>query len=170
MTPINVNRYARVFEILCMILIPVVLLSSPLVWFFGDKFTDATYGLNLASFTLTQRTYLALIELVSNAMVTYALIMLIRIARNFQKDQIFTATTVALFMQLRKVAGWWALYTIVYTILFHSYFTTTIPMHILIASLGAVLVTYIFIFVFLSILATLIIKATQLQGDQDLTV
>jgi DUF2975 family protein len=170
MTSININRYARIFEILCMVFIPVVLVWSPIVWFFGDKLTDSTYGLHLANFTMGQRAICALIELGSNAMIVSGLIMLIRIARNFRNNQIFTEATVELFMRLRRGAYWWALYTIVYIIGFHSYFTITMPLSVILIRITSVGLNYLFVFVFLSILVTLIVKATQLQGDQDLTV
>lgn len=169
-TTTNIPKCARIFKILCVALIPVVLLWSPLMWFFGDKMTDATYGLNLANFSFAQRIGLVLIELISNGLVSYGLILLARIANNFQKDEIFTTKTVGLFLRLQKITGYWASYTIGYFIFFHSVFTTTIPAYVLLASSATVAITYLFIFFFLSLLATLIVKATQLQGDQDLTV
>src|SRR5581483_10308721 len=124
MSKMNVSRYARIFQALCVALIPVILLSSPFIWFFGDKFTDATYGLNLANFSLLQRAYMVFLEAISNSLVVYGLVLLIRIARNFQKNEIFTTATVALFLKLRRIAGVWALYTMGYAVFFFSIFTT----------------------------------------------
>src|SRR3990167_6902107 len=170
-TTTNIPRYARIFKILCIVFIPIAFLFSPLMWLIGDK--DAL-GLITDSYAL--RLSFALIDLVSSSIFVYGLFILARIANNFQKDEIFRTSTVALFMRLRRIAGWWALYNIGYIIFFHIFnflynvIIIKFPASFMITAVLGVIILYTLIFVFLSLLATLIVKATQLQGDQDLTV
>lgn len=166
----NVSRYARMFEILCTILIPVVLLIAPLLWFFGDNLTDSTYGLHIASFSFQQRLFFVCLDTVGVMLIVYCLVLLIRIARNFRRNEIFTGTNVNMFLRLRSIAGIGALYNVLYMALFPLFITTTFPVYLLISSVISTGLVYGFVYIFLSLLATLIVKATELQGDQDLTV
>lgn len=157
MNTISVNRYARVYEILCMLLIPLVLLA-PVLWAF------------MGNYTFLERIGFAFSETIGGLFILYGLVILIRITRLFQKNEIFTKSTVALFLQLRRISLWWALWNIAFNVFFFSFINTNNSPSILITALGVIVVIYLFMFVWLSIFTALIIKATELQGDQDLTV
>jgi hypothetical protein len=167
---IDVKTYAYGFEILCKGLIPLVALASVLLWFFGDNFTDSTYGLHLANFSFWQRSTMFLIDSIGVLLVIYALWLCIRIARHFQSGEIFTASTAMLFARVSKIAVWWGLYNIIEIIGFNLLFMPEYPKKVMILAIGASGLFYLFIIIFLSMLATLVAKASELQQDQDLTV
>lgn len=166
----SVKVYARRFEILCKAFIPLVLIVSALVWFFGDKLMDSTYGFDLQSFSLMKRCTLFLADFAGDLLVVYGLSICIKIARLFQQSEDFTPLTTALFNRLSKVAAWWGAYRMIWIICFYSIVMPNYPIQLAIFSVGASGLFYLFIFVFLSMLATLVSKASALQGDQDLTV
>lgn len=166
----SVKTYARRFEILCIMLIPVVLLVSALVWFCGDKLMDSTYGINIASFPLIKRFAIFLADFIGDLFVAYGLYLCIKIARLFQKSEVFTPLTTTLFTQLSRVAIWWGVYRMIWIISFYAMIMSQHPFQLTIFAVGASGLFYLFICAFLSILATLVSKASVLQGDQDLTV
>ena len=166
----SVKVYARRFELLCMAFIPLVLIVPALVWFFGDKLMDSTYGLNLQSFSLMKRFALFLADFAGDLLVVYGLCVCIKIARLFQKSEDFTPLTTAFFARLSRVAAWWSVYRMIWIIFFYAMVKPNYPIQLAIFTVGASGLFYLFIVVFLSMLATLVSKASALQGDQDLTV
>jgi len=167
---INVKVYARRFEMLCMAIIPLVLIATPVFWLFGDKLMDSTYGIDLKSFSLVKRLAIVVVELVSSLLVVYALSLCIQIARLFQKDEIFSPRTASLFAHVSKIAGWWGLYNIIIGVCINRLLVPNLPIQLTIAAFFSATMLYLFVFVFLSILAILVAKASSLQHDQDLTV
>jgi len=165
-----VKKYARRFEILCMVFIPVVVLVPVLLWFFGDKLTDSTYGINLANFSFMQRFAFFLTDFVGDVLVVYGLCLCIKIARLFRKSEVFTPLTTALFARLSRITAWWGIYRMLWIICFHGLVMSSYPLQLTLFAIGASALFYLFIFVFLSMLATLVSSASVLQGDQDLTV
>jgi hypothetical protein len=166
----SVKVYARRFEILCMVFIPLILIIPAFVWFFGDKLMDSTYGIDLKSFSLMKRFALFLADFAGDLLVVYGLCVCIKIARLFQKSEIFTLLTTALFSRLSRLTAWWGAYRMIWIICFYGMVMPNYPIRLAIFSIGASGLFYLFIFVFLSMLATLVSKASVLQGDQDLTV
>lgn len=166
----SVKVYARRFEILCMAFIPLVLVMPAILWFFGDKLTDSTYGIDLKSFSLMKRFVLYIIDSAGDLLVVYGLGVCIQIARLFQKSEDFTPLTTVLFTRLSRIAVWWSVYRILWIIFFYAIIMPNYPIQLAIFAVGASGLFYLFIIVFLSMLATLVSKASVLQGDQDLTV
>jgi len=167
---INVKVYARRFELLCMVIIPLVLIATPMIWFFGDKLLDSTYGIDLKSFSLIKRLAVVSVELISSFMLVYGLSLCIQIARLFQKDEIFSPRTASLFARVSRISGWWGLYNIITGACINRLLAPHLPIQLSIFALCSAAMFYLFIFVFLSILAILVAKASSLQHDQDLTV
>ncbi len=167
---IDVKTYARGFELICMGLIPLVLSFPALVWFFGDKILDSTYGIDLATFSVGQRFGMFLLDCVSSFLVVYGLSLCIRIARYFKQGEVFTPVTAALFARVSKVAAWWGLYNMIELLGTYLFLMPNNPKQLSILLWGVAGLMYLFIFIFLSILATLVAKASELQNDQDLTV
>ena len=166
----SVKVYARRFEILCMAFIPLVLVMPAILWFFGDKLTDSTYGIDLKSFSLMKRFVLYIIDSAGDLLVVYGLGVCIQIARLFQKSEAFTPLTTVLFTRLSRIAAWWSVYRMLWIIFFYAMVMQNYPIQLAIFAVGASGLFYLFIFAFLSMLATLVSKASVLQGDQDLTV
>lgn len=167
---INVKLYARRFEILCMVFIPIVFIVPGLVWFFGDKLMDSTYGLDLKTFSLIQRLGMFLLDSISSAFVIYGLSICVKIARLFQQGEVFSAATAVYFSRLSKIAAWWGLYNMAEMVFLYGFLMLKAPKQVAVLALGVGGLMYLFIFIFLSILATLVAKASELQNDQDLTV
>jgi hypothetical protein len=165
----TVKNYARHFELLCIGLMFLVLTVPIIVWFFGDRLMDSSYGVNLKTFSIAQRIALFLTDYVASALSLFALFLCIKIARIFQEGKAFTPATTSLLAQLRKVAFMTGSYNILWYICF-DYFFTTRPLAFILFFTGANLLNYLFTFVFISMFATLIFKASELQQDQDLTV
>ena len=165
----NIKRYAYLFKMLCMLLIPVVFLSSFSI-FFSDNFTNSTYGLQLAHLGVQQKTFLLFVQLIGTGIVIYGLLILINIARNFQYDRIFTKETTNLFIQLKKKIVFLGFYKAIQIVLFFNIASTTFTTPMIAALLSATSIIYFFIFIFLSLLAIIISKAQELQCDHDLTV
>jgi hypothetical protein len=117
-----------------------------------------------------KRFVLFLIDSAGDLLVVYGLGICIQIARLFQKSEDFTPLTTALFTRLSRVAAWWSVYRMVWIICCYAIVMPNYPIQLAIFSVGASGLFYLFIFVFLSMLATLVSKASALQGDQDLTV
>jgi hypothetical protein len=166
----SVKVYARRFEILCMTFIPLVLTVPALVWFFGDKLMDSTYGIDLKNSSLMKRFALFLADSAGDLLIVYGLSVCIQIARLFQKSEDFTPLTTALFTRLSRVAAWWSVYRMIWVVSFYGMFMRNYPIQLAIFTIGASGLFYLFIVVFLSMLATLVSKASVLQEDQDLTV
>ncbi len=167
---IDVKTYARRFELLCMGLIPLVLAAPALLWFFGDKILDSTYGIELATFSLEKRLGMFLLECISSAFVAYGLWLCIKIARCFKRGEVFTPVTADLFARVSKVAACWGLYNMLKLLGIYLVLTSHETNQFSMLLLGVAGLVYLFIFIFLAIFATLVAKASELQKDQDLTV
>lgn len=166
----QVKKYALRFEKLCWALIPLTLISPVLVWFFGDNLLNSTYGPDIANFELWQRGVMALLGLTEALFVVYGLTVCIQIARLFQKGEVFSPQTAALFARLRSSSLYCGLYSTILGMIIYRIIMPTMPMHVTVAMLGSMALLYFFIFSFLSVLAFLVSKAVTLQKDQDLTV
>ena len=167
---IDVKAYANRFELLCVGLIPVVLIAPALIWFFGDKLMDSTYGLHLASFSFLKRFSLFLISSIGSLFVAYGLWLCVQIARHLKKDELFASNTAELFARVSRIAAYWGLYNVLEIIGYYLFIIPNIPKPLMILTLGMHMLFYFFIFIFLTMLATLVAKASDLQQDQDLTV
>jgi len=166
----QVKKYARRFEIVCWVLIPLVLISPVLVWFFGDNLLNSTYGPDIANFGLGKRGIMALLGLSETLFVAYGLTVCITIARLFQAGEVFTPKTAALFARLKTISLFWALYGLSLGIVVSRIIMPAMPLSVAATMFGTSALFSFFIFSFLSILAFIVSKAVTLQKDQDLTV
>jgi len=166
----NVKKYAHILEALCIVLIPVVLFMTTVMWFFGDNFFNSTYGVDLHQFSMMQRLGLYVIQIISSFMVVYGFITCIKLARSIQHGLLFTQQNVTLFSRLANIATWWSAYNMAEGIFFQSFVFVKNPKFFTALFLGASSLIYLFVFIFSSILATIISKAGSLEKDQELTV
>lgn len=164
----DVKTYARGFELLCKALIPIVFITPFILWFFGDTILESAYELKMSHFTFWQRSLLLLVHWGSSALVAYGLWTCSQIAHFFRQGEVFTAYTVALFWRLSKIAACWGIYNLAIQ---SAFFVFLVPHNTkLLALLVFGSLIYLFVFIFLSLLATLVARASDLQKDQDLTV
>lgn len=166
----NIKFFARFFEIVCIVLIPILVAMPIYTWFFGDKLLDSTYGFDLASFSFMKRLAFCFLGMISTAFISAGLILFIRISRLFQRGEFFSPATAELFARLSRGSLWWGLYTFVVNIACTQTLMIKWPMKLKIVNIGVSALFALFIFAFFSIVATLVSKATKLQDDQDSTV
>ncbi len=131
---------------------------------------DSTYCVDLANLSLLQRSAALCVDLVSNALVIYGMTLCIKIARLLQKDGAFTHSTVTFFTRLSKVSAYWGLYNMATVIGYYTFVMVNMPLRVRMLGLVSSGLFFLFIFVFLSVLATIVSKACVLQNDSDLTV
>lgn len=165
----TVKIYARRFELLCIAIMFFVLTIPIIIWFFGDKLMDSSYGVILGNFSLTQRFIFFFTDYISSMLSIYALHLCIKIARIFQQGKAFTPDATTLFARLRKVTMCIGFYNILWYLGFDLCLSHR-PVPLILFFIGATGLQYMFTFVFLSMFATLLFKASELQQDQDLTV
>ncbi len=167
---LSIKFYARCFEVLCMVLIPIIYIAPVLMWFFGDKLLDSSYGIKLADFSLMKRLLIIGVATVGNSIFVYGLCIFIKIMRLFQNNEIFSTRTAGLFQRVSNIILVWGLSQIVISILFHKIVLPTMPIMLRCSLIGSSILMYFFVYVFIDIFSRLIFEATQLKKDQDLTV
>lgn len=165
----TIKVYARCFEFLCLSFIFFVVAIPLLVWFFGDNMMDSTYGINLKSFSSAQRLLLLLSDYIASALFISGLVLCIKIARKFQQGRVFTSDITVLFTRLGKIAAVSGIYNMIWCVSF-DVFLSQQPLSLTIFFTATNGLRYLFIFVFLSLFASLVSQAGELQQDQDLTV
>ena len=167
---LSIKFYARCFEVLCMVLIPIIYIAPVLMWFYGDKLLDSSYGIKLADFSLMKRLLIIGVATVGNCIFVYGLCLFIKIMRLFQNNEIFSTRTATLFQRVSNIILVWGVGSIAITIFSHKIIFPTMPLMLRCSLIGSTILMYFFIYIFIDIFSRLIFEATQLQKDKDLTV
>lgn len=189
----TIKSYARFLEIFCIVLVvPLTTAAFIYKWFGGtmpiyndiadcSKKVTAYYGLSFIHNSAPSQTILpaassrllgAFIDAISVALLLWGCICFIKVLRYYQRGEIFTANTLALFNNMSRIAFAWAIYEPFKFTLLSIVTTLSNQEGQRVIALGFTSndVIHIFIVGFFLIITSLMHEAYTLKNENDLTV
>ena len=188
----TIKSYARFLEIFCLVIVlPLTTIAFIYKWFGGalpvyydiadcskkvTVYTGLSFVYNSApsqsAIEIASRILGALIDGVSIALLLWGCFCFIKVLRYYQRGELFTANTIALFNKMSRIAFAWALYEPFKFTLLSIVTTLSNQEGQRVIALGFTSndVIHIFIVGFFLIITSLMHEAYELKNEHDLTV
>ncbi len=188
----TLKSYARFLELFCLfVALPLTIIGFVYKWFGGSmpiyydiadcsKKVTLYTGLSIpygsgqseATMALISRIASSCIDGISIALLVWACICFIKVLRYYQKGELFTANTIALFNNMSKIIFAWALYEPFKFTLLSIVTTLSNQQGQRVIALGFTSndVIHIFIVGFFLIITSLMHEAYELKNEHDLTI
>lgn len=188
----TIKSYARFLEIFCLVIVlPLTAIAFAYKWFGGAMpvyydiadcskkvtvYTGLSFVYNSApsqsALAIASRVLGALIDGVSVALLLWGCICFIKVLRYYQRGELFTANTIALFNKMSRIAFAWALYEPFKFTLLSIVTTLSNQEGQRVIALGFTSndIIHIFIVGFFLIISSLMHEAYELKNEHDLTV
>lgn len=189
----RLQSYARLFAYFCYIIVlPLILISFIYKWFLGSLplYNDiATYTKKVSIYTglgffyqgatqpnqvmlIMVRSIGALIDAVSIGLIVWGCFCFIKLLSYYQRNELFSANTLALFKKISRIAFAWVIYEpIKFTLLsFVTTMTNPVGQRIITIGITSNDVIHICIVGFFWIITSLMHEAYLMKSEQDLTI